>query len=124
MSSPSPAAGAAAPSSAGTLRPLLDLAFGFFVWAVHFLVVYIGTALACVLGLGAASSGSRTTFVILLGVVTLVAVVVVVLHALRRYRQHRAQPAFRTAVAMGGDAIACVAVAWQLFPLVLVPVCA
>lgn len=124
MSSPSLDAGAAAPASAGTVRPLLDLAFGFFVWAVHFLVVYIGTALACVLGLGAASTRSQTTFVISLAVVTLVSVAVVVLHALRRYRQHRTQPAFRTAVAMGGDAIACVAIAWQLFPLLLVPVCA
>ena len=124
MSSPSVDAGATAPPRAGTVRPLLDLAFGFFVWAVHFLVVYIGTALACVLGLSAASRGSRTIFVISLGVVTLVAVAVVVLHALRRYRQHRTQPAFRTAVAMGSDAIACVAIAWQLFPLLLVPVCA
>jgi hypothetical protein len=124
MSSPSLDAGAATPPGTGTVRPLLDLAFGFFVWAVHLLVVYIGTALACVLGLGAASRGSRTMFVISLGVVTLLAVAVVVSHALRRYRQHRTQPAFRTAVAMGGDAIACVAIAWQLFPLVLVPVCA
>ena len=124
MSSPSLDARAAAPPSAGTVRPLLDLAFGFFVWAGHFLVVYIGTALACVLGLGAATSGSRTTFVSSLAVVTLVAVAVVVLHALRRYREHRTQPAFRTAVAIGGDAIAFVAVAWQLFPLLLVPVCA
>lgn len=124
MSSPRLDADAAAPARAGSVIPLLDLAFGFFVWAVHFLVIYIGTALACALGLGAASADSRTTFVTSLAVVTLVAVAAVVLHALRRYREHRTQPAFRTSVAMGGDAIACVAIAWQLFPLVLVTVCA
>ena len=124
MSSPRLDLDAAAPGTAGSVSPLLDLAFGFFVWAAHFLVIYIGTALACVLGLGAASRGSRTTFVISLGVVTLVAVAVVVLHALRRYRQHRTQLPFRTSVTIGCDATATVAIAWQLFPLLLVPVCA
>lgn len=124
MSSPRFAADAAAPAPADSVASLLDLAFGFFVWAAHLLVIYIGTAVACVLGLGAASTGSRTTFVISLGVVTLVSVAAVVLHGLRRYRQHRTQLPFRTSVTIGCDAIASVAIVWQLFPILLVPVCA
>ena len=105
---------------------LLDLAFGFYVWAAHFLAVYVGTALACVLGLGAAGAGSRTAFLAALAVLTLVAVALLVWHAARRYRQLRTIPErqFRMSVTIGGDAIAVVAVAWQLFPIFLVPVCA
>jgi hypothetical protein len=50
----------------GTLRRLLDPAFGLFVWAAHFLVVYVGAAVACVLGLGTADEGTRTTFLTVL----------------------------------------------------------
>jgi hypothetical protein len=90
------------------------------------LAVYIGTALACVLGLGAASAGSRTTFLAALTLLTLASAAVLVWHAVRRYRQHRTIPdrRFRMSVTIGGDAIAAVAVAWQLFPIFLVPVCA
>jgi len=35
----------------GVVYRLLDPAFGFFVWAGHFLVVYITEAVACQLGL-------------------------------------------------------------------------
>ena len=105
---------------------LLDVAFGFYVWAAHFLAVYVGTALACVLGLGVASAGRPTAFVAVLAVLTLVALAVLVWHGVRRYRQHRTIPErrFRMAVTIGGDAIAAVAVSWQFFPIFLVPVCA
>lgn len=106
--------------------PLLDLGFGFYVWTAHLLAVYIGTALGCVLGLGTASPGSRTAFLAALALLTLLAVAVLVGHAVRRYRKHRPIPErrFRMSVTIGGDAIAAVAVAWQLFPIFLVPVCA
>jgi hypothetical protein len=105
---------------------LLDLGFGFYVWAAHLLVVYIGTALACVLGLGAASAGSRTAFLAGLALLTVAAAAVLVWHAARRYRTLRTTPdrRFRMSVTIGGDAIAAVAVVWQLFPILLVPVCA
>ena len=38
---------------------LLDTAFGYFVWAIHFLIVYVVEAVACQLGLGIADPGTR-----------------------------------------------------------------
>jgi len=110
----------------GTLRRLLDPAFGHFVWAAHFLMVYIGTAVACVLGLGAAAEGARTTFLIVLMGLTAVAAAVVVGHAIWRHRQYRDLPdqRFRMVVTIGNDGIATVGIVWQLFPILLVPVCA
>jgi len=110
----------------GTLYWLLDPAFGHFVWAVHFLVVYVATAVACVLGLGAASAAARTAFLTALAVVTLATAGLLVGHALRRYRQQRgvAEQHFRMAVTIGNDAIATVGVLLQFFPILLVPVCA
>ena len=56
---------------------------------------------------------------------TAAAVAVVVLHAARRYRELSGLPArrFRMWITIGGDAIATVAIAWQLFPILLVPIC-
>ncbi|KAB0265566.1 hypothetical protein [Microvirga brassicacearum] len=113
-------------SEMGTLHRLLDPAFGFFVWAAHFLVVYIMTAVACVLGLGAAGEGVRTTFLTVLLALTVAAAAIVLLHAVWRYRQHRDLPEqrFRMVVTIGNDGIATVGIVWQLFPILLVPVCA
>ena len=113
-------------SRPGAVRRLLDAAFGFLAWGIHFLVIYIAAAVACVLGLGAASASSRTAFWTALALVTVVTIAVVVLHALRRYRQQRGEPEqrFRMSVTIGCDAIATVAIAGQLAPLLLVPMCA
>jgi undecaprenyl pyrophosphate phosphatase UppP len=95
------------------------------LWAVHFLAVYVATALACVLGLGAAGAGARSGFVATLALVTVAAAAAALLHAAWRYRQQRAVPdlQFRMAVTIGCDAIASVAIIWQLFPILLVPPC-
>lgn len=113
-------------SKGGLLFALLDPAFGFFMWSIHFLVVYIAAAVACVLGLGTASAGARSAFLIVLVLVTLAAAAGLAIHAVLRYRQLRGLPdqQFRMAVAVGGDAVAAVAVVWQLFPIVMVPLCA
>ena len=110
----------------GGLPSLLDLGSGFFVWAAHFLAVYVTAAVACVLGLGAAGRGARAVFVTVLIVVTLAAAAVNATHAVRRYRRDHGAPErrFRMGVTLGGDAIATVAIVWQLFPLLLVPPCA
>jgi hypothetical protein len=109
----------------GTIAPLLDAAFGFFVWAVHFLAIYVTTALACQLGLGGAEDGTRASFITVLSLVTLIAAAVVGLHGVRRRRQLRDVPEgrFRMALTLGTDAIATVAILWQLFALLLVPLC-
>ena len=110
----------------GTLMWLLDPMFGFFLWAAHFLLIYVVAAVACVLGLGGASGGARSAFLVVLGLVTAASAVLLVLHAAWRYRQQRDVPAqhFRMAVTVGGDAIATVAVLLQFFPILLVPQCA
>src|SRR4051812_2374761 len=95
-------------SKVGTLYRLLDPAFGHFVWAAHFLAVYIGTAVACVLDLGATGTNFQSGFQPALILLTLAAVAVVVLHAIRRYRQHRTDPdrRFRMRITIGNDGIA------------------
>jgi hypothetical protein len=46
-------------------------------------------------------------------------------HAVRRYRQQRGviDQHFRMSITIGADAIATLAIAWQLFPILLVPLC-
>lgn len=114
-----------APPDTRTLLPLLDMVFGFFVWVAHLLVVYIAAALFCGLGFGAAGPGTRTTFVAALALVTVAVAAVVLLHAVRRYRRRHETPEqrFRMGVTVGCDAIAVVGIAWQLFPILLVPLC-
>ena len=82
--------------------------------------------MSCQLGLGTAPESSRTTFLVVLALVTVAAAAVVVLHATRRYRQQRDLPdrRFRMAVTIGNDAVATVAIAWQLLAITLVPLCA
>ncbi len=110
----------------GGVRALLDAMFGLFAWAAHLLAIYISTALACQFGLGATGQGARTSFVTALVLVTLVAAAVVVLHGLRRHRQQQGVPdrRFRMSFTLGCDAIATVAIAWQLLAIALVPLCA
>jgi hypothetical protein len=100
------------------LRRLLDLAFGLFVWAAHFLIIYVGAALACVLQL----RGLEAVWVF----VTLAAAGLVVWHGFSRYRKGKDTPDkdFARTVTVGGDAIALVAILWQLFAIAIVPACA
>jgi hypothetical protein len=114
-----------AQGEAGVLSRLLNLVCGFLVWILHFLAVYAATAVACVLGLGAADASVRSTFVTALVIVTVVAAAVVVLHALKRYRRHDEVPnrRFLRGITIGHDAIATVGILYQLFPILLVPVC-
>jgi hypothetical protein len=107
------------------LGQLLDPAFGLFAWALHFLVVYVATAVACVLGLGAADTGARSALQATLVVLTAAALAATLLHALRRYRQQAGVPGrqVRMSLTIGCDAIAMVAIGWQLFPILLVPAC-
>lgn len=118
-------AGGQPPSAAATLFRLLDPAFGYFLWAAHFLIVYIAEALACVLGLGRTGEGAQAGFLTALGAVTVAAIAILAIHAVWRYWQQRdvADQQLRMSVTIGSDAIAAVAVAWQFFPIVLAPVC-
>ncbi len=112
-------------SEAGVLSRLLGLVFGFFVWIMHFVAIYAATALACVLGLGAADAGVRSTFVTALVIVTVAAAAIVVLHALKTYRRRDEAPnrRFLGGITIGHDAIAVVGILYQLFPTLMVPLC-
>jgi hypothetical protein len=108
------------------VRAVLDPAFGFFVWALHFMTVYIAAAVACALGLGGESSAAaRTTFYVALIGITAIAAAIVLVHALRRHRQQHAMPElrFRMTLTIGCDALAATAIAWQLLPILLAPLC-
>lgn len=114
-----------AASQAGVVQRLLDPVFGFFVWAAHLLTIYIAQAVACVLGLGGRSASAQSTFVATLAGITVVAAAIVVLHAVRRFRLEKIvrDRGFLIRLAVGHDAIATLAIVWQLFPLFLSPVC-
>ncbi len=114
-----------AQGEAGVFYRLLGLVFGFLVWVLHFLAIYAATAVACVLGLGAADAGARSTFVTALVIVTVAAAAVVVLHALKTYRRPGEAPhrRFLRGITIGHDAIAVIGILYQLFPILMVPVC-
>ena len=120
-----PATTAGRGAAEGTVTPLLDATFGFFVWLGHLVVVYVAAALACGLGLVGPFGRGAAGLVTALGLATLVAAVAVVLHAVRRWRRLRMVPErrFRVLVTVGCDAIALVAIVWQLLAIGLVPVC-
>jgi hypothetical protein len=104
---------------------LLDASFGFGVWAIHLLVVYVLTAVACQLGLGSRDPRLQSGVVVTLIAITLVAAAVVVLHAVARYRQQKGmqERGFLARLAVGQDAIAALAIFWQIIPLTMVPPC-
>jgi undecaprenyl pyrophosphate phosphatase UppP len=110
---------------AGAVARVLDPAVGLFVWALHLLVVYIAAAVACVLGLADASASARTLFPWALVALTLLAEAAALVHGARRYAQTRSLPdqRFRLALTVGLDAIAALAIVWQLFPILLAPLC-
>ena len=125
MRSDKPEAAEEARGEAGVLSRLLSLVFGFLVWIMHFVAIYAATAVACVLGLGAADAGARSTFVTALVIVTVAAAALVVLHALKTYRRRDEAPnrRFLSGITIGHDAIATVGILYQVFPIFMVPVC-
>jgi hypothetical protein len=104
-------------TEAGVVARLLDPAFGFFVWAAHLVTIYVIEAVACQLG--------RTRFVTALVILTLGAAALVLWHAAKRYRQCREArgPGFLLRIAVGHDLLAALAILWQLFAILMVPVC-
>ena len=107
------------------VRRVLDPAFGFFVWAAHLVAIYVLQALACVLDIPSRSPRAETTVILALAALTVAAAAVIGLHGLRRYRQAAAtdDQRFLFRIAVGQDAIAALAVAWQLMPIFMVPLC-
>jgi hypothetical protein len=113
------------PIEARSVVRLTDSVFGFIAWALHLLVVYVASAVACQLGLGSQPAGRQAIVVGTLCAVTIATAAVVVWHAVRRHRQRSAMEddGFLARIAVGHDAIAAVAILWQLMPLLMVPLC-
>ena len=113
------------PQSDGSVLRLLDSAFGFGVWAVHLLIVYVSTAVACQLGLGSEHASVQMTVIGTLSIVTIAAAAIVIWHAARRYRQQKLMQdrGFLARIAVGHDGVAALAILWQLMPLLMVPPC-
>ena len=107
----------------GALVRLLDPAFGLFAWAIYFLIVYVGQALACSL-LPAMSSDERMLVTAALVGATLVTVGIVAVHGWLRSRGARYDSPFLARLAAALDAVAALAVAWMLIPILLTPLCA
>ena len=116
---------AIAASQPGVVHRLLDPAFGLFVWAAHLVVIYVANAVFCVLGIPSRNLRAGTSLVIVLAAVTIVAAAIVALHGLRRYRERPAMynHRFLLRMAVGQDAIAALAILWQLVPIFMSPVC-
>lgn len=107
------------------VRRILDPAFGLFVWAAHLIVIYVAQAVACVLGIPERSARAETVVLAGLAAVTVLAAAIVAAHGVRRHRQ---QPEtddqrFLFNIAVGQDAIAALAILWQLIPIFMVPIC-
>ena len=111
-------------SEAGVLYRLLDPLFGLFVWAIHFLIVYAGAAVACVLRADADPAQHSMVLAGLVGI-TLLAAAIVVAHGLRtwRHREPVLDNRFLIRVTVGHDALAAVAILWQLLPILMAPLC-
>jgi amino acid transporter len=111
-------------SRVGTLRRLLDPAFGFFVWAVHFLTIYGATAVACVLGLGLSATDELQAFRLFQIGATVLALAIVLIHGWRAWRSApTADRQFLARITAGHDLLAAVGIGWMLFPIFLEPVC-
>ena len=106
-------------------RSLLDPASGFFVWAIHLLVIYSVASIACQLSPGHGATASRSWLMPVLVLITLTAAAVNVSHGIRRYGSQRGveELRFRLMVTLGCDALGTLAILWQLLAVALVPAC-
>jgi hypothetical protein len=109
----------------GVVHRLLDPAFGFFVWAGHLVVLYVANAVFCVLESTSGHPRAQSALVSTLAAVTIVTAAVVVIHGVRRHREQPETPnhEFLLKIAVGQDAIAVLAILWQLIPIFMSPVC-
>jgi hypothetical protein len=93
---------------------------GLLVWAGHFLLVYVATALLC----ARTSAGAFIPFFILLATVLAVAALAAVaVLARRRLRHESSGRRLLARLAIFGAAIALVAVIWQAMPAGFLPSC-
>lgn len=106
---------------AGTFGSLM---FGFFVWALHLLLIYGFTAVACshLSDLGQQPVLSKT----ILGVLTVIALLLVGLHGFYHYRradEHEGGQRFVSWLNVLLDGAAWLAILWQAIPILTIGMC-
>jgi hypothetical protein len=109
---------AAKPSTGNTLRMLS----GALVWALHFMTIYVFTALACARGFAEVRWLGITVVSWTIGAATtiaLVAAVTIITVAMREGRPAGFNAWMTTSVA----ALAVVAIVWETLPALMVPAC-
>lgn len=103
------------------LARLFDPLVGFLIWGIHFVVVYVVQAVACVLGVGASQAILVRTGLVAL---TLAALALVAWHGWRAsLRRHDPRERFMSRITLGHDGLAAVGIAWQLYPLLMLALC-
>jgi len=112
-------------TQSGVLFRLLDPAFGFFVWIGHLILIYVAAAVACGLGLVTVDRDGQSGLVVALATVTIAAAALVGVHGVRRFGQRQAASdgGFLLSIAVGHDALAALAILWQLIPISMTPPC-
>jgi len=77
------------------------------------------------LGLEFQDERVHSGFLTMLAIITLLAAAVVLSHGLRRWkhRDEAGDHGFLIRITAGDDAVAALAILWQLFPLFMLPVC-
>lgn len=104
------------------VRAILDVLFGYIVWAAHFLVIYCVNALACARGASAAAPATVVGLKAFYLAATLAAVALVAWHAWRR-RAGAGADEFLSRLTVASDAIAIAGIALQVFPIVMLSLC-
>jgi hypothetical protein len=109
----------------GVVHRLLDPVFGFFVWAGHFFVIYITEAIACQLAFAFRDERVHSGLLIVLAFITGLSAAVVMAHGFGRWKRRGegGDHGFTVGITAGNDALAAVAILWQLFPIFTAPVC-
>lgn len=103
---------------------LVGTSFGLIVWAIYFLVVYIGEAIFCTL-LPGPTAEARLLLRLALAAATAIALVPVAVHSFIHVTADRTLPDkdFLSRLALGLDGIAAIGIVWMLIPILLVPAC-
>ena len=104
------------------VRAILDVSFGYMVWAVHFLGIYCVNALACARGAHAAGPSVVLALKAVYLALTLAALALVGWHAWRR-RAGSGADEFLSRLTVASDALAIAGIALQVLPIVMLGLC-
>lgn len=111
-------------SPGGVVSVLLSLSFGFIVWCAHFLLIYGITAYACSPLSSLGEQGLIVKSVLL--ALTVAALALVAAHGWGHYGRADDDSNGRDFVSFLNtllDGAAAIAILWQMFPIIMIPLC-